>query len=195
MNTLISLLTRFFQLFVWWVVVEPWERALRVRLGSKTIELQPGFHWKIPYVDAIYRQSVRLRCSKLEVQTLTTSDGKTVTLSGNVSYCIEDVSKLYGSLAHAEDTIRLLTASAIAGFVSSTVSTECLPAKIEEAVSGKLEFGQYGLGKLRITLTSFAFVRTYRIINDSLWGTNGDQLNTTTPDAPALSRPSGIGIT
>ena len=58
LSTIVRSLWRPFQ---WWVVVAQWELGLRIRLGKKTKALNPGIHFRIPFLDRIYIQSARLR--------------------------------------------------------------------------------------------------------------------------------------
>lgn len=171
-------------LLVWWVVVAPWEQALRVRWGKRVDLLLAGVHLRVPGVDRIYRQSVRERTADLRTQTLTTQDGATVTLAGNVRYSIGDIRKLYDTLHHAEATILDLAAGEIARFVTGSTRDTCTPDAIAESVNGRLALERYGLCKTRMYVTDFAFVRTYRLIQDQRWGNDYDRLNTNRHETP-----------
>jgi len=184
MNSLFEFIRRFAEIFIWWTVVQPWEGAIRVRFGRHTKTLSPGVHLRIPYVDSIYRQTIRLRFCMMGVQTLSTKDGKTVTLAASVGYKISDVGKLYDTLHHAEETIRQLAMSEIARFIQCRPIEECSPGEIENAVSKTLCLDQYGITSDGIRLTDFAVVRTYRLINDQRYGI-GDVLDTTKRDISA----------
>lgn len=191
MNTLVALFNRFTRLFVWWVVIQPWERAVITRLGKRRPELGPGTHFRIPYADAIYRQSVRTRVSATPVQTLTTRDGKTLTLSASLSYCVEDLTKLYDTLHHGEDSIRNLACSAMAEYVVQHDAGDCTPERVQAWASQQMALERYGLGCGALNVVNFAFVRTYRFIADSaFYGSHGDVLNTVTADQTATGGPS-----
>ncbi len=182
MSTIVQFFNTFFDFFVWWFTVNPWERALRIRLGSRKCEFGPGVHFKIPYLDTLYRQSVRLRSVNVQMQTLTTQDNKTLILFAAMSYSIKDLSKLYDTLHHAEDTLRNFAAGKISQYIQQHGSEDCTPAKIEEAVSKNLSsLEKYGIGDVQIQLIDFACVRTYRLISDVKYGT-GDNLNTQSSD-------------
>lgn len=61
MNAFVEILRSFWRCFIWWVVIQPWEQGIRVRLGKKRVRLEPGIHFRIPYLDAVFKQSNRLR--------------------------------------------------------------------------------------------------------------------------------------
>jgi len=178
MNTLISLVQQFFRLFVWWVMVAPWEQCIRVRAGKWVTLLGPGPHWKVPVLDKAYVQSVRRRMVNLNMQTLTTTDGKTVTVSGALGYRITDLLLLYQTLHHAEETLRTLALGEIANFVQGHPIAQVTPTAILNLVPSALRLERYGLGDAEIRITSFAVIRAHRLIMDQMWGGDSDRLNT-----------------
>lgn len=166
-------------LVIWWITVAPWEQALRVRLGKHVAQLGAGVHLRIPFVDRVYRQSVRQRTADLRTQTLTTTDGATVTLAGQVGYAIRDIRRLYETLHHAESTILDLVEAVIARTVAETERAACTPTIVEAAAADGVDLERFGLGDVSITITTFAFVRTFRLIQDTRWSmTGGDSLDT-----------------
>lgn len=169
MNGLIETLGRLFGHVAFWAIVMPWEQALRVRAGRHVRRLAPGVHWRIPILDEVYKQSVRMRSAMINTQTLQTGKGNLV-VSATIGYSIADVERLYNTLHHAEDTIVQLAATAIARFVIAAPAS--LSADdISEAVSQTLalEFERFGLAEVTVRITDFAFVRTYRLLNDGRW--------------------------
>src|SRR5688572_6848066 len=92
-------------LFKWWVIVLPWERGIRVRMGKKTKELTAGIFFRIPYLDSVYVQPVRLMYVNFTPQTLTTKSGETITLALIVGYKINNISQLYNSVSAVEGAV------------------------------------------------------------------------------------------
>lgn len=181
-NWVSELLRNFWRLFVWWVVIQPWEQGLRVRSlpfrRQKRCILKPGFRFRIPYLDAVFMQSTRLRFTTLRPQTLTTQDNQTITLSGVIGYSIVDIDKLYDTLHQAEDSLRCRAQTAIAKFVPSHKFADCGPERIEEDAAAEVHFEQYGLSLDSICLTSYARLRAYRLIMDQQESIYEDVLDT-----------------
>lgn len=184
-----ELLSAIGQIFTWFIAVAPWERCLRIRLGKHVKELGPGFYLKVPFVDRVYRQSVRRRLSVIRPQTLTTRDGRAISLSGAVGYTITDLKKLYNTLHDADDTIEAEVNSHIAEYVVTHDFAECRPALVQEHVRSKVDLAQYGLSGQEFFLTNFAAVRTLRIITGDLpvWA-RGSGLNTMEVSGPGAPR-------
>ena len=179
MTTFIGLIRQFFGIFVWWVMVAPWEQCIRVRAGKWVTQLGPGPHWKIPILDKAYVQSVRRRQVALPIQTLTTRDGKTVTLSAALGYRIVDLLLIYQTLHHPEGTLETMAMGEIARYVQSVDSADLTPDNILAEVAPRLRLEAYGLGDTEILLTTFAIIRAHRIVMDSMYMQRGEALDTT----------------
>lgn len=161
---LAELVSRFTGIFRWWVSVAPWEQAVRVRLGKHVRVLGAGVHLRIPAVDRVFRQSTRRRFSSVPTQTVTTRDEKTVTISGALGYAIADVGALYNTVHQAEDTIQTEAQAAVARYVHAHDLAECSPITLEHVVTEALDLGRYGISGVEFSVTDFAVVKTFRLI-------------------------------
>lgn len=178
MDQIISFIRQFIDLFVWWVIVKPWEQGVRVRAGKHVHLLHAGVHLRIPILDSYYIQSTRKRMSITGRQTLQSLDGKTMTFCAAISYSISDVLKLYNTLHHAEDTIRNITISQLAQIVASHKSTISI-IEIQTKVTKSLNLEQYGLADVEVMLNELMITRTYRLVGDySQTYQNGTGLST-----------------
>lgn len=177
MNEIINAIRQFFDYFRLWVIVAPWEQTLRVRLGKYVVLLPPGIHWRFSIIDAVYCQSVRLRISSMGRSTVMSKDGHPISYAGCLGYSILDIKKLYSSLHHAEDTLRNLVRAEIASFIATHNSGDCKQVDIEFAVNKTVRFECYGLSEVRMYITEFMNVRTYRLVGDWGNGTEGAALN------------------
>lgn len=186
MQSLVELLRSFFRGVRPWVVVAPWEQALRVRLGKHVRVLKAGFHLRIPVIDVVYMQSVRRRVSSIGQQTLTTADKQTVTLTAALGYAIDDVEAVYRGLHHAEDTLVQLSRQRIAQYVATHPLATCMPADLERLAGQlNLELELYGFVAPELRVTDFAVVKTYRLIGDRQGiGNYGEPLTTTAVHTP-----------
>ena len=174
MSEFIALLRTATEIFRWWVIVQPWESCLRVRLGKHVALLAPGVYWRIPYVDQAFRQSVRLRIAHLPTQTVTTTDNRSLTIGATLGYHIENIQVLYNNVHNAEGSIVNLACEAIARVATTLPTAELTAVNVADAATARLRLEPFGLGATRIRITDFAFVRTYRIIQDQRWGNSDD---------------------
>lgn len=155
MNALAGIFQGLKSMLQWWVVIAPWEAAVRVRRGKRVKVLGAGMHLRVPLVDRFFVQSTRLRITDLPIQTLTTTDGATITLKGQLAYRIVDIGKLYDTLHDAEGTLVNATQAAIAGVVTAADRESCSPGEIGRAVTERLSgwLWAYGLNSVAVTIT------------------------------------------
>lgn len=168
-------------LLVWWVIVGPWEEALRVRsipFRDQTVtNLRSGPQWSFPFIDKIYIQDMRMRFCDMPVQNLTTADGHVLTIKCNLGYKIRNIRKLYDTLLHAEDSL----VEAVTGFIADYVYQNprgFLPGELCADVTDKVNFTQYGLTGVKLKVTDFAYVPALRLIQGGNYYPTGDKLQT-----------------
>jgi hypothetical protein len=170
-------------MFAWIVIVAPWEQAIRVRLGRRVQLLAAGTYLRIPFIDRVYRQSIRRRLMVVYPQTLTTRDRRAITVGAAFGYSVADLMLLYNTLHDAQDTVRTTVAARISEYVAGNDFADCTPAKLEGHVRGNIDFSVFGLANPEFYITNFAAVKTYRFITGEVpsWSL-GDSLSTTNHD-------------
>lgn len=119
MNSILDFIRQFFGWFKVWVIIMPWEQALRVRFGRYVQHFCGGTHLKLPFIDQYYVQSVRARISDTGKQTVSTAEGRVVTFCGAIGYIIQDIHLLYNTLHHAEETVASIVRNALAQYIVS----------------------------------------------------------------------------
>jgi hypothetical protein len=184
MSAILDLFRAFWRLLIWWVVIQPWEMGLRVRLGKHRKRLTPGLWFRIPHVDTVYKQSDRLRYTTMTSQTVTTRDGHTLTMSGQLGYAITDIDRLYDTLHQAENALRSMAQGAVAKYVHDHELAECNPAAVEAGAAATLGLLAFGLEYRALQLTTFCRVKTYRFIMDNHENIWEDLLDTRKSDQP-----------
>lgn len=169
MNVFQSILELVKNLLHWWFIVQPWEQAIRVRLGKDARLFGPGLHFRMPFLDSVYIQNTRRRLMYIGAQTLTTSDGKLITLHSTLGFTIEDVMLLQSSLHDATATIQQHVMGLLANDVALHILSECTPCEVIRRTRLELDLTKYGLGQVELALTGYvANVRTVRVLNDQL---------------------------
>lgn len=169
------------QLFTWLVIIAPWEQGIRVRLGKHARLLEPGWYLRVPFIDRIYRQSVRERFGIARAITTSTKDGHTLTVSGSFSYRIVDLMRLYQTLHDADDTLEAKFLGELSSFIVTRDLADCSP----EALAGimqSVDASQYGIEVTAAFINNFCRVRTYRMITGDFQQWRGGGLNTIMAD-------------
>lgn len=169
MELINQIITFIKQLFDWWFLVMPWEQAVFVRAGNKTKVLDGGIYFKFPFLDKVFIQTKRMRMIDVAIQTVTTKDGKTITIKSAVGYSINDVFKLYNTISHPEISLCSIVMGKVTEHIRNNNSLDITPHKVEQEVSNSFNSTDYGLTGFTFTITTWAEVKTFRLIQDASW--------------------------
>lgn len=158
------------QVFQWWITVTPWQQVVRVRCGKYTKLLSAGLHWKFPIIDTVYMQPVRLRAQYIEPQTVTTLDGKAISLTIAVHYQISNLLDLYNNIHNQSDTISQSVQGELADYVAKRSFDNLSVEQLEQHLAKKLValYASCGLHFHKTQITNFVVVKTYRLISGSM---------------------------
>ncbi len=116
----IELIITFIRIFQFWVVVDEDEEAVILRNGKFHKHLTAGLHWKRAfYIDRERVIKMTPDTHNLAAQGLTTKDGKTITVSLIVEFCIRDAMKALLKVQDRDGVIRDSTLAGCATLVQS----------------------------------------------------------------------------
>lgn len=188
MYSLINLISQLFNGITPWVVIAPWEQAVRVRLGKHIKLLESGIHLRLPFIDRVAIQSVRMRLNCLGRQVLTDGTGQTLTISATIGYSITDLLLLYQTLHDADGTIQNIAQAAVAEYVAKSNLKNLSPAAIETGVNKSISLEKFGLGNINFHVVEFSRCKTYRLVGDyaPFAGGEGLRMNTFTDSSPRV---------
>lgn len=166
MNLLNSIADFLAKLLNWWFTVMPWEQAIHVRRGNRAKVKGPGLYLQIPFIDRVYLQTTRMRMVDVPMQTMSTKDGSTVTVKSCLGYAIADIEKLYQTLFHPEMTLCSMVQGRVGEYIRENIVADITPGKIERAVNDIVKSDDYGLKDVNVRITTFAIVKTFRLMQD-----------------------------
>jgi hypothetical protein len=167
--TIIQSITRPFK---WWTVIAEWEQGIRVRLGQNSKLLKPGIHFRIPWVDRIYVQSVRLRTFYATGITCRTKDGKTAVFSLATHFRVKDVLRMYNELSSPETTIEAMAVEQAIALVESQDADTIRASDISAAIA-MTESEKWGLEEIHFAITGFTCCRAIRVLMNDYNSTAG----------------------
>lgn len=163
---LIDLILQAGERLIPFVVINPWQTGVILRLGKYHRTCAPGFHWKIPFVEDAIELITCTTTLRLHPQTLTTRDGKVIVVSAVVKYSIRDVEAYTTQIYDQHDALGDVTMGEIRGAVRSQtleeLTTEPPEKSIATAVRRKVK--PYGFDIEAVTFTDLAAVRSFRLI-------------------------------
>jgi len=169
MEVIKEIFDKFKGVFIWWLVVMPWEEALIIRNGKRIRYKRKGVHFKIPYIDRCFVQCVRTRTVQSAPQTITNEDGENVTICVSVNYAIKDLNRLYNNALEPEQMI----INALNGEIYNSV---LYSRPINRALLNN-ECMRFGVNIESLNIITKARTRTYRLIQDDHYVQNAEKLD------------------
>lgn len=170
LDRLVELLISGLNLFRFWVVLDPYEKGVLLRLGRFIRVIEPGLTWVWPFdIDHVLTESVVMQTKSLGNLATTTVDGKKVGFECIVSYKISDIQKALLTVYRVEDAIL----DACQGVVGTTISTMTWDElRDTEKTTDKISIAcrkrgwRYGVEILTAQLAGVSLVHNIRLMGD-----------------------------
>lgn len=166
-DRLIDFLLESLKMFQFWVVLDPYERGILLRLGTFKQVLDPGFHFLVPiFVDRVIAENVVPRTHRLTGLATTTTDGKAVGFDAVITYRISDVVKAVLEAERVEDAIADSCAGLIcthlAGLSWDKIVHEGAPESLTKVCRAR--GWKWGVEIQSVQLVGTALVRSIRLM-------------------------------
>lgn len=167
-------MTEFFQWLInllkefrFYTMVMPWELAVRTRAGNRVKVWKPGFHLKLPFIDAVNIVNTRTRISHSPTQTITTTDGKTVSIAYSLGFSIHKPVEALLRFQDPEFAFAALIMSSTAKYIAAKSSKELVVEEIAANALTELESDAGGIIQIDfVRVCDFAVARTYRLLQE-----------------------------
>ena len=104
-DKLIGLIQEFWHLLIPFYIIDMWEKGLHLRLGKFHSIAEPGLHFKIPFFDSTWHQTIVTQSIHLHPQSITSLDYRNIVVRAIVRYDICDTFLFLTKLAHPTDVL------------------------------------------------------------------------------------------
>ncbi len=166
-DKLIDVLLEFVGYFKFWRVIPINKRGVIIRMGKNPKEMNPGFHWILPFeIDHTETCVVKSTWMSSSAIHITTRDFKTISVAPTLKYSIIDpIAWFYGvNNAHAimDDIIRFCSSDILTDCNWTECMTKPIWTKIKNKIKEKVkdlgieieDFGLIDLAISRVIITS-----------------------------------------
>lgn len=155
---------------IFWRTVYAGQRAVRWTLGRLTRDLKPGFYFFCPIIQHIETTWACYQEVDTLMQTFTTADGISVSLSANVGYEVYNAAKYHTKVYNFDTTIeRMIRGEIFIGLHALTYDEirGSLPA-LAEVLRDRIhaQATDWGVRVKQVRLTDFAKAPVYRVLNE-----------------------------
>lgn len=148
-------------------VIQPYQRAVVIRLGVVRRELDPGFYWIIPlHVDYVMKENVVPRTERITGLSTTTSDGRSVGFEAVVTYRISNIRKALTEVDDLKDAVADACAGQIGTALTGSTWEEIQQGKALESVSAacRKRGWKWGVEIIEVQLAGVALTRNLRLM-------------------------------
>lgn len=154
-----------------WHVLGEDEIGIVQRIGMYNRDLSPGFNWKWPLIELPNFTSAALDSTELSAQTLTTSDGKQVTLRGILTYKVINARKFLLECEDAESVVNDVGACVVAEVVpcfslSDVLKDEDFSRELRKRMRARAK--RWGVYVESFGLADRVSARVYRLISSEV---------------------------
>jgi regulator of protease activity HflC (stomatin/prohibitin superfamily) len=155
-------------LFKFWCVIEPYEAGLKIRLGRRvTVWENPGFYWVWPLgIERVMTEHIVPTTHSLGEESITSSDGKSITFHAIVTYKVNDIRKALLEVQDVDHAVR----DACSGECGRVLHESAWSDIIDVGILDKLTAAcrkrgwRYGIEIMSVQLASLAIARNFRIM-------------------------------
>ena len=171
MNWLQQIFDKLLSLIPGIVMIDPTEMAARITGGNRYKILQPGWYIVWPVLQEVIVMEVVTQVVDLPPQSVRTSDGQDIVVSGAIRYHINDVEKALFVVQDVDQALVTLALGVILEYIRLQQLSDCdsidgvkreLRKRLAEEASG------WGIKVEQVYLTDLGKVRSIRLFGDGL---------------------------
>lgn len=139
-------------------IIRIYERGVRLFFGKDPKHVLPGLRFKVPFIEEIYTEVVTPNTLQAKCVHVTTSDGKTISVSPAIEYIIEDVIKWIietnDAITNLHDILRYETADYLTDITWDECKKKTTCTNIRNKLNRKAE--EMGAKVLRVMFTDIS---------------------------------------
>ena len=150
-------------------IMTVYEAGLRFTFGKYIKDITNGWFWWIPLFQRIQWMDIQTQVIDLRSQSVRTSDGQSVIVSGAIQYSVKDVRKAILNVQNVDTALEKLALGIILEFVKSKTVDEChdIEALKKEILRGIKEAAQgWGLKIERVFITDLDKTINIRLLTN-----------------------------
>lgn len=169
-DRLVELLIGCVELFRFWVVLDPYERGVLLRLGRFVREVEPGFHWVWPFrIDHVLHESVVPTTHSLGYESITTKDNRSITFHAVITFQVRDIKKALLEIEDVNHAVRDACSGEIGRVLHGSTWAEVIDDAILDTLTAacrKRGF-RYGIEIMSAQLASLSLTRNIRLMGSA----------------------------
>jgi regulator of protease activity HflC (stomatin/prohibitin superfamily) len=170
LDKLIDLLIACLELFRFWIVLDPYEQGVLLRLGRFIRVVEPGFHWVLPFrIDHVIYECVVASTHSLGNESVISTDGKSVGFAAVVTYQVRDIKKALLEIEDVNHAVRDACLGEIGRVLRESSWAEISDKDILDKLTAacRRRGFRYGIEIVCVQLASLALVKNIRLMSSN----------------------------
>lgn len=167
-DKLVALIQQFGNALLPFYIIDMWEKGLHLRCGKFHDIKGEGIHFKIPFFDSVWQQTVVTQSIDLKPQSITSADYKNIVVKAIVRYNINNAFLFLTKLAHPTDVLVDTTGAMIREIIEERNWEDLVDVEDELTEKIGMKVSEWGIQIEKVTLTDLAEIQSIRIIGDSV---------------------------
>jgi len=167
-DKLVEIVIQFAELFKFWVVMNPYEAGVKLRLGKYVKNLDPGFNWMIPFgIDQYEHEHIVPRTHSLPAQSVTLADGKQVGFEAVITYKVRDIEVALLQVENSDHAIQDSCAGQIAHTIMQCTWSELVESEDwnDRVLKACRQRGfKFGLEITNVQFSTLALMKNLRLL-------------------------------
>jgi membrane protease subunit HflK len=150
-----------------WAVIYDYGQGVVLRFGKFNRVLAPGFHWRIPLVEAVMMEITVPRTASLDSLATTTKDGEQIAFHAIVTYKVRDIRKYLLDTHDGDDAVRDSCSGQMGVILAEHTWDEIVHGAVNDPMAAacrKRGFA-WGIEVMSVQLAGVAKVRNVRLIH------------------------------
>lgn len=166
-DKLVDLLKSFGRAFIFWYIVDPYERGIVLRLGVFHRMARAGWNWLWPmYIERVLTANVATHTLTVGPQSLKTKDHKQLVITTVITCTIADAKKfileINGGVAALDDAAPGAVAELVMGSTMEELEKMRLGLKLTNSIIKLAE--PWGIAVARVQVVDFSPMRSVRLL-------------------------------
>jgi len=167
LDKLVDLLISCLELLRFWIVLDPYEQGVLLRLGKFVRVLDPGFHFLWPLrIDHVLYECVAPSTHSLGDESVISTDGKSVGFHAIVTYQVRDIKKAMLDIEDVNHGVRDACLGEIGRVIRESSWAEITAPDILDKLTAacRRRGFKFGIEIMAVQLGSLALVKNIRLM-------------------------------
>lgn len=152
------------------IFIPEFKEGVLLRAGRFKKTLGPGWHFKVPFIDDYFTDSVKTDTMKTDEVSLTTADGKTITVRAEFELRIIDIHKAVIETNDWRSNLQDVAQGIISSILEDLTWEDIMKKSTKTSISKKIKESAFSMGieTKNFNFTDKSISRSFRLFTSNI---------------------------